>query len=891
MFKRLSLIAVILTWFAVPADTADNKKISVVVLPFEINARETLSYLQAEIPAAIGRHLQQEGADVLPVSSALAAGWIKSDRDEAAARRFGLEAGVDAVVWGSATWLGNSFSLDTNLIQIFGSQPPTVFTISGQGLENLPVRVKDLSDDIVLRLFDREKIARIRIEGNQRIEVDAIRRVIKTAPDDIYSVKSLSDDLKSIYAMGYFDDIRINAEDSPAGKVIVIQVKEKPTIRLIKLEGNRAYKDDEIMENLTLKTGSILNIFVIQNNIRRIEELYKEKNFHNVQVSYEIQPVGKNQADLVFKIKEGDKLRVKNIRFIGNEAYTKKELLKVIETSESGIFSWITDSGELKRDELLQDASRLTEHYHNNGYIRARVGEPEVEFKEKWIDVTIKINEGPRYRVGKVDIVGDLLFPKEQLLENIKIDKEEFYSRTTLRNDVLTLTDLYSDIGYAFTEVNPRIDENAEELIVDISYVMRKNKLVYFEEIIIEGNTKTRDKVIRRQLEVFEQDQFSGAKLKRSIRNLNRLDYFSDVKVNTVRGSSEDKIILKLDVEEKSTGQFSFGGGYSNVEELFLTGSISQKNLFGYGWILNLRGSYGSQSKKYDLSFTEPWLFDRPLSAGFRVYSWDFTFDTYDKDSVGGNIRFGYPIFTDTRLTIGFYHDVARVKITDPNNAPQSIIDLVERFGNSNYITNSLETLVRYDTRDRTINPTKGWDNRIGVEYAGFGGDIGFIKTNGEVGYYHPLYQPLSIIGHARARAGFALESEGKLLPDYELFFLGGINTIRGYNRDELSPVDADGNEIGGDSFVQLNLEVIFPLIKNAGVIGIVFYDIGGLANQEAADPAQQQLGLDDLRQSVGAGFRWNSPVGPIRVEYGFKIDPLPGESPGQWEFAFGGAF
>lgn len=891
MIRRLSLVAVILACLVFSAHAAENEKISVAVLPFEINAKDSLLYLQDEISAAIGRHLQQEGAEIIPVPQEVADDWNRSGRDEEAARRFGLDLNTDAVVWGSATWIGQSFSLDAKLMNIFGGQPPAVFTISGQGLENLPVRVKDLSDNILLKLFGREKIAQIRIEGNQRIEVDAIRRVIKTAPDDIYSVKSLSEDLKAIYGMGYFEDIRIEAEDSPAGKVVIIHVQEKPTLRLIKVDGNRAYKDDEINENLTIKTGSILNIYVIQNNINRIEELYKEKNFHNVQVEYEIQPVGNNQADLVFNIQEGDKLRIKDIQFIGNDAYTKKQLLKVMETSERSWLSWITDSGELKRDELLQDASRLTEYYHNNGYIRARVGEPQVELKDKWINVVIKINEGPRYRVGKVDISDDMLFPREQLLSKLKITKEEYYNRTVLRSDILTLTDLYTDVGFAFTEVTPRIDDNAEELIVDITYVMRKGKPVYFEEIIIGGNTRTRDKVIRRQLEVYEQELFSGTKLKRSVRNLHRLDYFSDVKVNTVRGSGDDKIVLKLDVEEKSTGQFSFGGGYSNVEQLFLTGSIAQKNLFGRGWILNLRGSYGSQSKKYDVSFTEPWLFDRPLSAGFRVYSWDFTFDTYDKNSFGGNIRFGYPVFTDTHLSIGLYHDVANVKITDPDNAPNSIKELEARFGNSDYITNSIEGVLRYDSRDRTVNPTKGSDHRIGVEYAGFGGDIGFVKTNGQLSYHHPLYKPWSIIGHVRTRAGFALESEGKLLPDYELFFLGGISTIRGYKREELSPRDEDGNEIGGDRFVQLNLEAIFPVIKDVGVLGVVFFDMGGLANEEAADAEQQQLGLEDLRQSAGAGIRWNSPVGPIRVEYGWKIDRREGETPGQWEFAFGGAF
>ncbi|MCP4154849.1 MAG: outer membrane protein assembly factor BamA, partial [bacterium] len=364
------------------------------------------------------------------------------------------------------------------------------------------------------------------------------------------------------------------------------------------------------------------NIFKVRSNIKMIEELFKEKKYHNVKVTYIISQLEHNQADLEFVIEEGEKFRIRSIMFEGNSAYDDKKLKKIMKTSAKGFFSWLTSSGDLNMADLDLDVAMITAFYHNNGYIESRVGEPKIEYQENWIDITIKIDEGPRFKVGKVDITGDLILSREKLLENVKISGETYFNREIVRNDLLGLTDLYSDEGYAYTDISPRIDKDLDKLIVNITYVVEKGKQVYFENIFISGNKKTRDKVIRRELKVFEQELYSGRGLKRGVRNLYRLDYFEDVKVNTPRGSSDDKMILKIDVTEKPTGMFSFGGGYSSVEHLFVMASISQRNLFGRGQVLQVKGEWGGQTNRYNLSFTEPWLFDIPLSAGFDLYNW-----------------------------------------------------------------------------------------------------------------------------------------------------------------------------------------------------------------------------------------------------------------------------
>lgn len=889
MLKRVLLTVVVVLLILPIIGFAANKSVTVMILPFEINAVEEAAYLQSDIPKVIGQNLAQEGATVLKPPPGFEQPVKVSDLSLPDLRRLGTENGADYVIWGSLTLIGQQFSLDARLMDVFETAPPKVFSVLGAGLENLPLKVKDLTDEILLVVFEQKRILEISIEGNKRIEADAIRRVIKTTAGDIYSVKSLSDDLKAVYGMGYFDDVRIEAEDEPGGKRVIFRVEEKPTIRFIRYEGNRVFEEKELKENLTLKTGSILNIFHVQNNVQRIEGLYKDKNYHNVKVTYKVQEEPNNQADVTFIIDEGEKMRIERINFIGNKAFSDKQLKKQMKTSEKGFFSFITESGDLKKEDLDQDAGRLEAFYQNQGYIRAKVGEPQVEFKESWIEVTIKIEEGPQYKVGTIDVEGDLIFPKDVLMEKIKLRDEEFYSRTVLRNDMLALSDLYSDEGYAYVDITPRIDEDAEKLVVNIVYQIQKGQLVYFEEISINGNSRTRDKVIRRQLEVYEQGLYSGSLLKRSVRNLNRLDYFKDVKVNTVKGSADDKMLLKIDVEEKSTGQFTIGGGYSNTEKVFAVGSISQRNLFGRGQILGLQAELGTKNTRYSLTFTEPWLFDIPLAAGFKLYNWKSEYDTYDKNSTGGGIFFGYPIFRDTRLSVGFNLDTATLDVTEPDLVPNSIQKLVDQFGDDNILTLSVETALRYDTRNRLFSATEGSNHRISVEYAGFGGDVAFIKYIGQLAWYVPL--GWNFTGYVRGKGAYVQEGSGGVLPDYEKFFLGGINSIRGFDEDDINPEDEDGNTIGGDKYVLANIELIHPLLETFGLDGYLFFDTGVVVDPDAADPDQREIGFDTLRKSTGVGVRWNSPMGPIELAYGIKLDKKPGEDSGNWEFSLGASF
>lgn len=890
MLRRLSLLIVAIMCFF-PNTARSLETVRVVVLPFKVHTVKDLSYMKAEISEVIKRHLKEEGAVVLEPESALDFTWEKKPESIDGIRNFGVQNGVDYVVCGSLTWIGEKFSLDVQVVESFGEGLPNVIIKEGQDIENLLGTVKQLARDISMKLFKREKVARVLVTGNKRIEADAIKRVIKTEPGDVFLAKSLSEDLKAVYSMGYFENIRIEAEKAPEGTVIIFRVKEKPTIRNIKFKGNIVYSDEELAEKIDIRTGSILNIFKVRSTIKMIEELFKEKKYHNVKVTYIISQLENNQADLEFVIEEGEKFRIRGIMFEGNNAYDDKKLKKIMKTSEKGFFSWLTSSGELNMADLELDVAMITAFYHNNGYVESRVGEPKIEYQENWIDITIKIDEGFQFKVGKVDITGDLILSREKLLENVKISGETYFNRETVRNDLLVLTDLYSDEGYAYADISPRIDKDLDKLIVNITYVVEKKKQVYFENIFIGGNKKTRDKVIRRELKVFEQELYSGRGLKRGVRNLYRLDYFDDVKVNTLKGSSDDKMILKIDVTEKPTGMFSFGGGYSSVEHLFVMASITQRNLFGRGQVLQLKSEWGGKTNRYNLSFTEPWLFDIPLSAGFDLYNWQTDYDTYDKDSKGGGVRFGYTVYDYTRAHLKFTYDIAEINNLEKDEngdytAPSSIVDL-----EGTNVTKSISTTLRYDSRDRMFNPTEGSDHRITLEYAGFGGDIAFTKYLAETGWFIPLLR--DTVGFLHGKAGYVKENPGGILPDYERFYLGGINSMRGFDWHgihELEKVSELGGgqyvEIGGNKFVQFNVEYLIPLSKEAGLIGLIFFDTGNVFNDD------EKIDLSDLRKSAGYGFRWYSPIGPIRLECGYILDRREGENKGgQWEFTMGTAF
>ncbi|TWI68158.1 Beta-barrel assembly machine subunit BamA [Desulfobotulus alkaliphilus] len=808
--------------------------------------------------------------------------------------------GAESAVWGRLILENGRFRLSGRL---FSEDLERRIVEEGASVDTLFLASASLSRRVADFLVGKETVALVEIVGNQRIESDAILRVIKSGPGDVYLQKALSDDLEAIYAMGYFDDIRVAVEERDIGKVVIFTVQEKPTVRQISVRGNRVYKDDKVMEAVTTKTGSILNVFQVRRDIERIRDLYRTRNYHHSEVHYEIRELDNNQADLVFTISEGEKVKITEIVFEGRESFTHRQLRKQTGLSEKGFFSWLTGSGELKQEAVQHAAARLTAFYHNEGYVDARVSDPEISFEDSEARILFRIVEGQRYRIGEVSVGGDQLLPEDVLLSMTSIGNEEWYKRDVVHQDMMALTDLYADAGYANTEVFPQLRKDSEAGVVDILYMVRQGEQVYIDRIEITGNVKTRDKVIRRQIPLLEQELYSGSRIRRGVRNLNRLDYFEDVQMDIQRTQDPEKVDLLVSVEEKPTGMFTFGAGYSSQDNLFGQVSVTQRNFMGKGQTLNLRADVSSTSTRYTLSFTEPYLFDKPLSAGFDVYNWDREYNDYTKKSTGGTVRLSYPVWDYTRAFVSYGIESFDVKVdSGKEQLVNEDILAMEPLSLASTMTLGLS----YDSTNRLFNPSEGAKHRLTVKHAGgpLGGDIAFTKYTAEAGWYFPLFWETVFFMHGET--GYVHKNSDGHLPDYEKFYLGGLNSVRGYRwRDIAVYYDGDytyykkheddtitketikyRKNKGGDKFIQANLEFIFPLVREAGLMGLVFYDIGNVYDTD------ERIRMDGIKRSAGYGIRWFSPIGPIRLEYGIPLDRIDGsKQSARWEFTMGGAF
>jgi outer membrane protein insertion porin family len=880
--RNLLLALSVLLLFSVQAYSAEKR---VIVLPFKIIAKDDMQYLKTEIPEMIGRNLSKSGASIIKKSS------FKTFTDSGNLGKIinlGRENKADYIIWGEARWENSKISLTSNIIRVKDQKKPEVVFSSGEGIENFLKTVNDLSFKLGNSIFKREKINEIVINGNKRIESDAILRVIDSQKGSIFNRKTLGQDLKSIYGMGYFANIIVEVDDQKkdgiTGKTVTFTIKEKPTLREIILKGTENLDPKTIRELLTLSTGSILNIYNINKNINLIKDFYKKKSYHNIKVKYKIHPLKENNlANLELILEEGDKVEIQTITFVGNSSIIKDDLLDLMDTGEKTLWSWLSSANELDPDKLSNDVIKISEHYKNNGFVDAKVGEPEIVFKDGWIYVTIKIQEGFKYKLNSIDFDGELIQPKEDLKSLIKMEKGEPFSRAALQKDIVAIHDIYSDEGHAYASIYPSIKKNPKTKEIDLVIKCRKGPKVFFEKIIIKGNTVTRDKVIRRQLKVYEQELYNGKKLKRSVRNLYKLGFFEDIKVNTLRGKTPDAMVLSLDVKEKRTGSFIIGGGYSTESKLTGQIKIQKENLFGRGQTLNFAIDVSETNTKYSINFNEPWMFDIPLSTGFSLYKKDNDYsDTYyyEKETDGGSISLGYTIFQDTRVFLSFKNENTFVTITDSTEVSSEVLDI-----EGDHTTRSLRPTLLYDSTDSRFTPTEGFKHKLSMEYAGgaLGGTIGYRKYLAETGFYFPIFW--KFIGTLHGKAGFIETNDtDDLMPDYERFTLGG-RTLRGFKSGTINVTDSDGDDIGGDKYVLFNAEITFPLYKKAGLYGVFFYDTGNVFD-EGVD-----IDFEELRETAGWGIRWQSPMGPMRFEWGYILDDKPGDDESVFNFSIGSLF
>ena len=724
-----------------------------------------------------------------------------------------------------------------------------------------------------------ERIVKITILGNEKVTEDVIRGQIKSKENEPLSIPRLQKDLKSIYEMGFFTDVIVDLKDVESGKEVIFIVVEKPSIQNILVSGNVKIKASKIREKIDIAPGTILNMEKLKQNADAIKELYSSKAYYRAKVDPHVHYLDGNQVDIEFAIEEGKKGYVKKIRFHGNEHFWARKLRKPLRTKKKGWFWYITKRGVLDEDILNADIQSLQAFYFDHGYIQVKIDKPEITISKdgKSIYIDITIHEGERFKIGEINFKGDILTTRKDLFKLLSTKKGKVYRMSILQRDIRKITDFYADKGYAYVDVSPLTSLDEEKRLVYLTLDIRKGKKVYFEQINISGNTKTRDKVIRRELKVGDGDLFSSTALKRGRQKLRTTGYFTEADFTTSKGTSPEKINLDIKVEEAPTGAISFGAGFSTLEGVVGTAEVSEKNLFGLGYKTHLSAALGGDSQRLKFGFTDPWLLGMPIGAGFNVYYDGLQyFDTYDSIAAGGNLTFG-KYLTDY-ISVSVTGKAERVEIL--NVSPLASRFVKEEEGVRDTISIALG-LAR-DTRDSYYAPTKGSRHSLILENAGWvlGGDNTFFKAVGDTNWYFPL--PFKTVLRLRGRAGFVEGYDGKQVPIYERFFVGGINTIRGFEYGEAGPEDITGEVIGAERMFVFNSELIFPLSRELGLRGAVFYD-GGSGWGDRFD--------FDWRHSVGVGIRWLSPAGPIRVDWGYNLDPRDDERQSVWAFTMGTQF
>ena len=810
--------------------------------------------------------------EILEEKPSLSAG----EMSDVQARKIGAELQTNFVIYGSMSKIGEQISFDVRLVDVNNQRPTASIYVTRAGLENLASAVSHLADEVGMRILRRKKINRVTVAGNERIETEAIKLNIKTKSGDLFDQAKLRQDLTAIYKMGYFKEVRIEAEETPQGEDVVFVVAEKPTINQVTIRGAKVISKEDIRAAMTTRQYSILQRSVLQEDVEKIRALYRDKGYYEAEVTYEVKSLEGNRVDVTFLIKEKKKLYVRRITFTGNQYFLDDELKKIIQTSERDMFFWLTESGILKRERLEVDADRLAAFYLDHGFMDVRVGRPETTYDEEGIYINFPIDEGYRFRVGKVEVSGKDIEPKINVLSIIKLSEKKYFNRETLAKDLQNLTDFFTSRGYAFADVTPKINKDETHQVVDVDYEINKGEIVYFARVVITGDTKTRDKVIRRQLKVVEGARYSKADLERSVSNLQRLDFFETVDLDTRKGKTADKMDVEVKVKEKPTRHISAGAGYSSADQVFFQAQIAERNLFGRGQDLSFTATLGSTANTFSLKFTEPWLFDIPLSMTIEAYNWSRDYDEYNKTSSGGRIGFGYPVWDYTRLYFSYMYDDANIS----NVSSDAATEIKDQEGK--LVTSALSSTLRRDSKDHPFLTTRGSDNSLTVDYAGgfLGGTAGYIKGEVNSSWYFPLFW--DCVGFLHGKAGYIVGNGGEV-PIYERFYLGGINSIRSFGSGQVSPTDPKtGDRIGGNKMVLFNAEFLFPLIKEQGVRGVLFFDAGNAYDNG------NSIDLSDLKYAIGFGIRWHSPMGPLRLEWGYNPDKKAGDPQSKWQFSMG---
>ena len=727
---------------------------------------------------------------------------------------------------------------------------------------------------------DRQILVKeIAVQGNRRVQEAVILGRVGAKIGSPFVANRTAEDIRAIFALGFFDDVQVKVEDFEGGVKLTYMVVERPFVRDIVFAGNKKEDSATLQEKIDLKLGSVYNPVEVNKGADKLKEYYETEGYFEVGITPEIEKLADGDVTVTYRIAEGRRISIDQIVIEGAQGLTPKQVKGAMDTQER---EYVVLRGTVQRQRLDEDVDRIIQLYNDHGYVQARVESSEIQVDREKARATIRIVvvEGPQFKVGGVDVMGNAVLPVEEIRKRIELKTGEVFARSKLRDSVKGITDLYSAVGRASADVSPNTLQDTPGRLVNVVFEINEGPETYVERINISGNTRSEEKILRREIPMAEGDLFTSQKLARAKQKLTNLNYFDKVEAKTAPGSAKDKIIVNIDVTEKPTGLFSIGGGYSSQDGVLGTLDLSQRNFLGKGWEVFLRLRGGQNLQTGTIGFTEPWLFDQPLAAGFDIFNTRRILPDYTVNSLGGDIRLGHPLGEYSRWNAIYRVSQDRITNVNPLGSPE----LISQEGT--HLTSLVGLSLSRDTRDSVYDPTRGTTVSLGVDFAG----VGFGEKFARSVFSSTYFQPLPWLDHVlsfRLMAGYSFGWSKDPVPLFERFYLGGSNSLRQFKSLQVSPKDDTGTRIGGNSELLGTVEYVIPLFF--GIKAAVFYDVGQVWGPDLS--LGTKIDLSDLRHGVGAGLRWNSPFGPIRVDYGIKLDQKKGESFGNFNFSAGSSF
>jgi outer membrane protein insertion porin family len=887
MRRYLGFIAVLMLFPAAIAMALGQEK-QVLIIPLKIVYQDGKVGFSPELSQAFASSLARDGDLKLQSGHVYRNAVERKNVDIRRIARIARQTDVQAVVWGKLTISKDEMVLEIRILDKDQPKKPYSYVLTGKDLIEITSRLDELTDQIGTEVFKKPRIGRITVQGNKRFGNDAIRNRLNVKQGDTFHKRALGQEIRNIYALGGFEDVQIHADEASDGSIdLKIVLKERPSIREIEVEGNSVFTTDQIRDALKMKNFDFATAEKIRSDVAKLKAMYEKKGYYQPKIEYELSEVSPNEAELIFKIDEGEKSFLTELVFEGRKRLTEKELKKILTVKEKSWTWFLDESGTFTRPGLDENRQRLIAYYRDKGFINVQVGAPRVEIDGGTVTVTYPIREGDRFQVRKVDAEGELIVPADKLLDGLKVKGKQWYRLTEVADDIKSISKMYKDMGYAYADVAPQLKVNDDYDFVDVTYNVAKGRRVTVEKVGIRGNDHTRDKVIRRALVVSDGDLYNASAMEASKKRLEQMDFFDAVQMRTSPGSRPDLMNVNVEVVEKKTGSMTAGVGFSSQDGAQGNLDLKERNLLGLGIVLNGKGTLSARRNTYEGSISYPWLFDMPLSGTLRGYNTQARETNFIRNARGFSAFLGFPLYGLWNMTTGVSRDTS----TLTNISERLTGSLTDYYGGDqgtaekflSISENALSMSLSRDTRNSSMLPTDGAKISVGSRVAGFGGDVFFTKYFTDASYYRRL--KWTAVLKMRGSASVLSELGDNPIPFDRRLLLGGPQSIRGYKYGEIGPEDKFGNILGGDRAVFTNIECLVPIVPSMKLYGVAFFDAGNAWNASVTPL------MTEVKAGFGLGIRWVSPMGPLRIEYGWKVSPEKDQERGEFGFSMGQLF